>query len=979
MSLLLKVACPKCNSHQDSLIGSELRCESCGYDYRAYGHGDCSTRIISVTPDELDHLPYSQRETYVPRTSTSAVLSSDPSLLDDLLLRDLPMKDNARWAGRVRLIKKVGQGGMGGVYRGFDESLSLDVAVKILPIPPNAKELHFAERFRQEARISAQINSPHVVRMRDVGENGIVIYLVMDYIDGRTARQVLDTAGIMPVPQALQIVHDATLGMQAAHERSIVHRDIKPENILVSNDGRVLLSDLGLAKLSTTNGTDMGPSLTRKGLLLGTPEYMSPEQWEIGSHISARSDIWSMGVTLWVLLTRHTPFEDNDILQLAKKIKESPLPDIHAIRPDVPEKVAAILYHCMAKNPQRRYMNSAALASALSNAMMHPDQQDDDFALTPLTQSSLNVTKPNYTEVIVKPTVLIPSNPVISTIAAKSSAAVAKTPVAPVAPAKPSSKTPKVIPISNVASGRIEAIRPVPIPLSSVPRPGPAPKPDLIIRKKKSTTTRKVVWLSGAAAAACAAFALYHYSGFSFSYGKGSEIAQPSNTPAIIKSAASDITIDVTAPQRVKVGETAVLTAAIKNADDPSKYDIVWRSGKDKPQTGTDIPAVFENDKEFDVIARRVDTGKEVVTKRVRVEVDLAAMVREDRGPDGNAPATLQGIVTGGAGSANTEVRWFESKRPNEILSTKLVFVPEAGQAKPGNYVYVFQARRRGARVWETAATDKYAYVIKQTVPAEYTQAIKNAEKFMKEAESAETGTAAQLALKDAIECYESAQRIQPDSPDVLHRKSIALKRAKAEDDYARLMSESRDLYYQAEGISTDLYDKSHRLELALRPLRDAKTLLEASDLRVHPEAISEINRIQDMMRICSTSIDSEKNALKTFDLDMNKARGFVREAEKYQNLAVALPHWEDAYDTFTALKKRHPKLASNEGFQLESKKAQENFYKAYLFVTLGFVPAKPEDPLYQNMKKAKPLPTSRNQGQSQVSTQKERGALVEQ
>src|ERR1043165_1244630 len=187
MSLLLKVACPSCGHHQESAIGTEVRCEHCGNDFRAGGHGESCTQIVSATPEALEHVPYSQRSTEVPRTTASSLVVADPALLDDKLLRDLPMKDNARWAGRVRLIKKLGQGGMGAVYRGFDETLALDVAVKVLPVPPGGKEMHFADRFRMEARISAQINHPNVVRTRDVDEQGGLVYLVMDFIDGHTA------------------------------------------------------------------------------------------------------------------------------------------------------------------------------------------------------------------------------------------------------------------------------------------------------------------------------------------------------------------------------------------------------------------------------------------------------------------------------------------------------------------------------------------------------------------------------------------------------------------------------------------------------------------------------------------------------------------------------------------------------------------------------------------------------------------------
>src|SRR4029078_11640132 len=129
-------------------------------------------------------------------------------------------------------------------------------------------------------------------------------------------------------------------GMQAAHERGIVHRDIKPENILVAEDGRVMLADLGLAKATGQRGTNTLAPITRMGLLLGTPEYMSPEQWDIGAHITPRSDICVMDVSVSFMLTRRAPFQDSYLGQLSKKIKEAPLPDINTLRPDVPPQVA---------------------------------------------------------------------------------------------------------------------------------------------------------------------------------------------------------------------------------------------------------------------------------------------------------------------------------------------------------------------------------------------------------------------------------------------------------------------------------------------------------------------------------------------------------------------------------------------------------------------------------------------------------------
>ena len=630
----------------------------------------------------------------------------------------------------------------------------------------------------------------------------------------------------------------------------------------------------------------------------------------------------------------------------------------------------------MAKNPQRRYMNSAALVSALSQAMLHPDQADDEFSVPPQTPSSLSISN-NVDALHVARTAVLATPTPLPAAAAR------------VAPAAKSATSPKVIPLpTKAAPTYVAPPRANPTPITAPAKTGP--KPDLIVRKKKRTTTRKLAWLSVPAAAACAAFAYYHYVGFKPATPRDNSIAAVTNvskntqapvigTPeqasASPKVLESEVALDVSAPTRVKVDEKAVLSAAIKGVDDPSKYEIVWHSGSDKPQSGSNIAAQFKADKEYDVVAIRTDTGKEVSSKHIRIETDLTVTAFDDSGPDPAAPSRLDGLVAGGPGADKTEVRWYDIKNPNEILSTKFVFEPQS--SKPGSYVYVFQARRKGAHDWNGAATDKVPFMIQAKVPAEFTQAMKDAEKFMKEAETADTGSTAQLNLKDALECYEKAQRLQPENAEALHRKQEALRRARAEGEYAKLMSDSRERYYQAEVEGSDLYKKLQKLELALQPCRDAQTTLKASDMRVHPEVLAEMKRIEDMKQACTQTIEDEKTALKEYDSRMDKARAYVKEAEKYQNLSVALPHWEDAWNCFNSLKKQYPKLATNEGFQLEIKKAQENYYKAYLFVTVGFVPARPEDTLYQKQPKSTPAP--RSPAQLPTSTQKERGTILDQ
>ena len=374
MSLLLKVACPGCGFTVDSAaLGAELLCARCGRDFRAAADGENGSRVLSVTPDELDHVPYSQRCIEVPVNSVSPLIQADAGLLQDKLLREAPLKENSKWVGKVRLLKKLGHGGMSAVYRGYDESLALDVAVKIFPFPMGERDEKWFERFRQEARISARIDHPNVVRTLRVDEEGDLIYLVMDLIEGQTARQLVDAKGPLTAPLALQIVLDATRGLQAAHEHGVVHRDIKPENILIANDGRVLLSDLGLARAVSRSGGGAGSPLTRVGLLMGTPEYMSPEQWEIGADAGPLSDIWSMGATLWMLLAHSPPYHEQNMGALAQQIRDSVIPDIGTVRPGLPANLVYILKRCLAKNPQERFGSASALINALNDALIHPD------------------------------------------------------------------------------------------------------------------------------------------------------------------------------------------------------------------------------------------------------------------------------------------------------------------------------------------------------------------------------------------------------------------------------------------------------------------------------------------------------------------------------------------------------------------------------------------------------------------------------
>ena len=924
-------------------MGTEIRCEKCGHDFRASGHGESCTRIISVTPDELEHIPYSQRSTDVPRSTASSLVISDPALLDDKLLRDLPLKDNARFCGRVRLIKKLGQGGMGAVYRGFDDSLALDVAVKILPVPPGGVEMRYADRFRMEARISAQINHANVVRTRDVGEQGGLVYLVMDYIEGQTARQMLDRKGLIPVPQVLQIIHDATQGMQAAHERGIVHRDIKPENILVAEDGRVLLADLGLAKASGARVQDAMAPITQMGLLLGTPEYMSPEQWDIGAHITPRSDIWSMGVTMWVLLARCAPFEDSDVGQLAKKIKEAPLPDIHELRPDVPSNVAQILYHCMAKNPQRRYMNAAALASALHQAMMHPDQAEAADAEAPQTPSSMSLSSNHDTYQSSQAAVMAQPDHAPAIPAAPANAPNStNSPNSPHAPEKLRRSESKQTKVGSAVRAR---------PTNMAALGTLRSKSDTRIRQRNGSIKRKMAWGLTSVAAACVAFAVLKPGGLSGLGGlswenifKASEHKVAQTPQENLGNSASgvlgsNIELEINAPQRVKAGEKVFLNAAFKGAAEPEKYKIVWRSGKEPEQEGVEIAAQFDADKEYEIRVIESATRKVVARKAVKIETDMQASASEVVDTDNlSAPTRLEGVVRGGGGAAETEVRWIDKQNPNVALSDKTVFEPDLKGQPAGVKIYVFQARRKGAKDWVNAVSDKAWITVKPSVPADYSLAMNDAERLMKEADAAESGAASMNALKEAQKFFERAAKAHP-AGDAGKRAVDCLKSLRKETDYAKLMSDAQKLAYESEKTATsDCIRKLEAVNLALKPLYEAQVLFKRTEL------LKEIKRLEDSASGCKAAIDNTEKSRKDYDDRIESARASVKDAEKYQKLADALPHWEKAYEAFAELARLYPKR--NDEFNLEYKKVEDWRNKAYLYTTMGFIPAKPEDPL---------------------------------
>ena len=262
---------------------------------------------------------------------------------------------------RYQIIEPIGQGGMAFVYRVYDTHLSREVAIKIIRTdlfgPAVLKEL--LKRFEREAKALAQFDHPHIVHVYDFGEYGDSPYLVMQYLSGGT----LESKMGMPFDwqEAVDLILPLAQALDYAHQRDVIHRDIKPANVLLTADGQPKLTDFGIAKMLQS-----GPltAITGTGMTIGTPEYMSPEQ-AMGDSADHRSDIYSLGILFYELITGKKPFESETPMAVIIKHINEPLPSPSALVPDLPEAVEEILFTALAKQPGDRYPDMSTLMGTL--------------------------------------------------------------------------------------------------------------------------------------------------------------------------------------------------------------------------------------------------------------------------------------------------------------------------------------------------------------------------------------------------------------------------------------------------------------------------------------------------------------------------------------------------------------------------------------------------------------------------------------
>jgi serine/threonine-protein kinase len=263
---------------------------------------------------------------------------------------------------------EIGRGGMGVVYRARDERLKRLVAIKVLP-PELAYRADIRSRFMREAETAARISHPNVVPIHSVGEADDLVYFVMGYVDGESLALRLKRRGRLSIEESRRICRETADALSAAHQQGVIHRDVKPDNILLEGTrGRVMVTDFGIAKaLSAEGGT-----LTEAGIAIGTPAFMSPEQAAGEREIDGRSDIYSLGVVSYQMITGELPFQAPTVPGLLmKQISEEPTP-VDAKRPEIPHEFGQTVMRCLEKDPERRWPTADALRRALETGTFTP-------------------------------------------------------------------------------------------------------------------------------------------------------------------------------------------------------------------------------------------------------------------------------------------------------------------------------------------------------------------------------------------------------------------------------------------------------------------------------------------------------------------------------------------------------------------------------------------------------------------------------
>ena len=291
---------------------------------------------------------------------------------------------------RYEVLEKIGTGGMSDVYRAKCHKLNRFVAVKVLK-QEFSENVNFVSKFRTEAQAAAGMMHPNIVNVYDVGEEHGTHYIVMELVEGITLKQYIEKKARLSVKEAISIAIQVSMGIQAAHNNHIIHRDIKPQNIMISKDGKVKVTDFGIAKAVTSN--------TITSNVMGSVHYTSPEQAR-GGYSDEKSDIYSLGITMFEMLTGRVPFNGETTVAIAIKHIQEPMPSPREYIPEIPISVEQIVFKCTQKSPDRRYQSMAEVIDDLKQSLMRPDEDfvkianpDEDAATRMITDRDMQQIK----------------------------------------------------------------------------------------------------------------------------------------------------------------------------------------------------------------------------------------------------------------------------------------------------------------------------------------------------------------------------------------------------------------------------------------------------------------------------------------------------------------------------------------------------------------------------------------------------------
>lgn len=265
---------------------------------------------------------------------------------------------------RYEILEKIGTGGMSDVYKSKDHKLNRYVAVKVLK-QEFSENANFVSKFQVEAQAAAGLAHPNVVNVYDVGEENGVYYIVMELVEGITLKKYIEKKARLSVKEAISIAIQVSMGIEAAHNNHIIHRDIKPQNIIISKEGKVKVTDFGIAKAATSN--------TITSNVMGSVHYTSPEQAR-GGYSDEKSDIYSLGITMFEMLTGRVPFNGETTVAIAIKHIQEQLPSPREYIPEIPVSVERIVFKCCQKSPDRRYQTMGDLIADLKQSLINPDE-----------------------------------------------------------------------------------------------------------------------------------------------------------------------------------------------------------------------------------------------------------------------------------------------------------------------------------------------------------------------------------------------------------------------------------------------------------------------------------------------------------------------------------------------------------------------------------------------------------------------------